>query len=190
MNIGVLAIQGAFAEHIATLERLNINSFEIRKKSDLNKPIDGLILPGGESTVISKLLENLDMMDTIKDYINGSLPVFGTCAGLIMLAKDIENSKTTNLATMDVSVVRNGYGKQINSFNTKSKFQDKLIDMHFIRAPYIKETGNSVKVLSVVDNKIVAIQQGNQLATSFHPELTEDTTVHKYFLDIIKNHQH
>lgn len=190
MNIGVLAIQGAFAEHTATLKQLNVNSFEIRKKRDLNKSIDGLILPGGESTVIGKLLENLDMMNTIKDYIKGGMPVFGTCAGLIMLAKDIENSQTTHLATMDISVVRNGYGKQINSFNTKSEFQDKLIDMPFIRAPYIKETGDSVKVLSVVDNKIVAVQQGNQLATSFHPELTEDTTVHKYFLDIINEQQH
>lgn len=187
MNIGVLAVQGAFAEHINILEKLNVNSFEIRNKNDLNKHFDGLILPGGESTVIGKLLVNLDMMDALRDYINRGMPVFGTCAGMILLAKKIENCDITHLATMDITVIRNAYGRQLGSFNTISEYKNGIrIKMPFIRAPYIKFIGNNVTVLSVVDGNIAAAQQENQLAVAFHPELTGQTVVHEHFLSIIK----
>lgn len=187
MTIGVLALQGAFIEHRKMLEKLNVTSFEIRKKEDLLKPFDGLIIPGGESTTIGKLLNDLDMMNTIRDYIDNGMPVFGTCAGLILLAKEIVNSDCKYLATMDISVQRNAYGRQLGSFNTESSFGDiDNLPMTFIRAPYITGVGEDVKVLSRVNGHIVAAQQGKQLVTSFHPELTGNTAVHQYFVNIIK----
>jgi 5'-phosphate synthase pdxT subunit len=139
MNIGVLALQGAFIEHINTLNKLNVESFEIRKKSDLNKPFDGLILPGGESTAIGKLLVDLDMLHTIKNYIIDGMPVFGTCAGMILLASKIDNNTEKHLGTMDITVIRNAYGRQLGSFNAFSKFGIyENIQMPFIRAPYRK----------------------------------------------------
>ncbi|MFZ2539871.1 MAG: pyridoxal 5'-phosphate synthase glutaminase subunit PdxT [Oscillospiraceae bacterium] len=188
MNIGVLAVQGAFAEHINIVEKLNCNGFEIRKKTDLNKHFDGLILPGGESTVMGKLLLDLDMMNTLRDYINCGMPVFGTCAGMILLAKKIENSEHSHLGTMDITVMRNAYGRQLGSFNTFSEYKNDIrIKMPFIRAPYIKSVGSSATILSVVDDKIVAARQDNQLAVAFHPELTDETVVHEHFLEIIAN---
>lgn len=186
MTIAILAFQGAFLEHRQMLERLNADSFEIRKKSDLNRPFDGLILPGGESTTMGKLLKDLDMMNPIRDLIQNGLPVFGTCAGMILLAKKIDNESVSHLATMDIIVVRNAYGRQLGSFNEVSEFDGKPIKMTFIRAPYIKSVESSVKILSVVDGKIVAAQQGNQLVTAFHPELTGDTTVHRHFMNMIQ----
>ncbi len=187
MNIGVLSLQGAFIEHRNILEALHINSIEIRKKSDLSKNLDGLILPGGESTAIGKLLIDFDMLNPIRNFIEDGLPVFGTCAGMILLAKHIENSSIKHFATMDISVVRNAYGRQLGSFQAISAFGDfDKISMTFIRAPYIKSVESNVKVLSTVNGNIVAAQQNNQLVTSFHPELTENTVVHEYFLDMIK----
>lgn len=190
MNIGVLAIQGDFAEHINMVEKLNVNSFEIRKKADLNKHFDGLILPGGESTVMGKFLVDLDMMNTLRDYIKGGMPVLGTCAGMILLAKEIENCDVPHLATMNITVMRNAYGRQLGSFNAISEYKNGiLIKMPFIRAPYIKSIGSNVKILSVIDGKIVAAQQENQLAVAFHPELTDETVVHKHFLEIVNNNK-
>ena len=186
MNIAILAFQGAFLEHRQMLEKLGADSFEMRKKSDLNRPFDGLILPGGESTTMGKLLVDLDMINPIRDLIKNGLPTFGTCAGMILLAKRIDNDPVSHLATMDITVVRNAYGRQLGSFNTVSDFDGKPIEMTFIRAPYIKSVENTVKVLSVVDNKIVAAQQGSQLVTAFHPELTDDITVHRHFLNMIQ----
>ncbi len=186
MNIAILAFQGAFLEHRQMLEKLGAESFKIRKKSDLNRSFDGLILPGGESTTMGKLLVDLDMMNPIRDLIQNGLPVFGTCAGMILLAKKIDNEPVSHLGTMDITVVRNAYGRQLGSFNTVSEFGGKPIKMTFIRAPYIKSIESSVKILSVVDHKIVAAQQGSQLVTAFHPELTNDTTVHQRFLNMIK----
>jgi 5'-phosphate synthase pdxT subunit len=190
MNIGVLAIQGAFEEHINIIEKLNNNSFEIRKKSDLKKHFDGLILPGGESSVMGKLLVDLDILNTLRDYIKSGMPVFGTCAGMILLAKKIENSDISHLSTMDITVIRNAYGRQLGSFNIISEYKNqKLIKMPFIRAPYIKSAGSNVEILSIVKGNIVAVQQDNQLAVSFHPELTKETVVHEHFLDIINNNK-
>ena len=188
MKIGVLALQGAFAEHRKMLKKLGIESFEIRKKSDLsnavdNNDIDGLIIPGGESTVIGKLLYDLDLFDDIKKLILEGLPVFGTCAGLILLAKEIENHSRTYLGAMDIKVRRNAYGRQLGSFFTESKFKGiGVIPMTFIRAPYILDVGESVEILSKVDGNIVAAREKNILVTSYHPELNTDLNVHKFFI--------
>ncbi len=185
MTVAILAFQGDFLEHRKMLENLGADSFEIRNKSDLNRPFDGLVLPGGESTTMGKLLIDLDMMNPIRDLIQNGLPVFGTCAGMILLAKKIDNEPVSHLATMDITVVRNAYGRQLGSFNAVSDFDGNSIEMTFIRAPYIKSVESKVKILSIVDGKIVAAQQGSQLATAFHPELTHDPTVHRHFLNMI-----
>ena len=192
MKIGVLALQGAFAEHRKMLKKLGIESFEIRKKSDLsnavnNNDIDGLIIPGGESTVIGKLLYDLDLFDDIKKLILEGLPVFGTCAGLILLAKEIENDSRTYLGAMDIKVRRNAYGRQLGSFFTESEFKGVgVIPMTFIRAPYISSVGKNVEILSEVDGNVVAAKENNILVTSYHPELNDDFKVHKFFVEMCK----
>ena len=192
MKIGVLALQGAFAEHRKMLKKLGIESFEIRKKSDLsnavnNNDIDGLIIPGGESTVIGKLLYDLDLFDDIKKLILEGLPVFGTCAGLILLAKEIENDSRTYLGAMDIKVRRNAYGRQLGSFFTESEFKGVgVIPMTFIRAPYISSVGKNVEVLSEVDGNVVAARENNILVTSYHPELNDNLKVHEFFVEMCK----
>ena len=192
MKIGVLALQGAFAEHRKMLEKLGIESFEIRKKSDLsnavnNNDIDGLIIPGGESTVIGKLLYDLDLFDDIKKLILEGLPVFGTCAGLILLAKEIENDSRTYLGVMDIKVRRNAYGRQLGSFFTESEFKGVgVIPMTFIRAPYISSVGKNVEILSEVNGNVVAAKENNILVTSYHPELNDNLKVHKFFAEMCK----
>ena len=192
MKIGVLALQGAFAEHRKMLKKLGIESFEIRKKSDLsnavnNNDIDGLIIPGGESTVIGKLLYDFDLFDDIKKLILEGLPVFGTCAGLILLAREIENDSRTYLGAMDIKVRRNAYGRQLGSFFTESEFKGiGVIPMTFIRAPYISSVGKNVEVLSEVDGNVVAARENNILVTSYHPELNDDLKVHKFFVEMCK----
>ena len=192
MKIGVLALQGAFAEHIKMLEKLGVESFEIRKKNDLdnavnNNGIDGLIIPGGESTVIGKLLYDLDLFDDIKKLILEGLPVFGTCAGLILLAKEIENDSRTYLGAMDIKVRRNAYGRQLGSFFTESEFKGVgVIPMTFIRAPYISSVGKNVEILSEVDGNVVAAKENNILVTSYHPELNDNLKVHEFFVEMCK----
>lgn len=187
MKIGVLAVQGAFIEHEKMLEKLGVETFEIRQKSDLGQNYDGIILPGGESTVMGKLLKDLDLFDTLKKEIENGLPVFGTCAGLILLAGTLTNDNKKHFGTLPVSVKRNAYGRQLGSFyeNMDVKGIGK-IPMTFIRAPYIEEVGENVDVLSVVDGNIVAVQYKNQLGVAFHPELTEDTRMHAYFLKMVE----
>lgn len=187
MKIGVLAVQGAFIEHEKMLEKLGVETFEIRRKSDLEQNYDGIILPGGESTVMGKLLKDLDLFDTLKKEIENGLPVFGTCAGLILLAGTLTNDDKKHFGTLPVSVKRNAYGRQLGSFyeNMDVKGIGK-IPMTFIRAPYIEEVGENVDVLSVVDGNIVAVQYKNQLGVAFHPELTEDTRMHAYFLKMVE----
>lgn len=187
MRIGILSLQGAFAEHGAILHRLGADFFEIRQKRDLDQPMDGLIIPGGESTVMGKLLKELDCFDEIRTRIQNGLPVFGTCAGLILLAKEAEGG-TVQLGTMDIAARRNAYGRQLGSFSTNAEMKGLgEIPMVFIRAPYITAVSGDTEVLAVVDGKMVAAREGNQLVTAFHPELTEDTRVHAYFLKIVEN---
>lgn len=186
MQIGVLALQGAFIEHEQMLERLGVSSFEIRQKRDLKNPFDGLIIPGGESTVQGKLLRELGLFWPLKERINGGLPVFGTCAGLLLLAKEIENDDRRHFAVMDVTAVRNAYGRQLGSFYTEEEFKGiGRIPMTFIRAPYIESVRGNAEVLACADGKIVAAREGNLLVTAFHPELNDDLSVHRYFTDMV-----
>ena len=185
MTVAILALQGAFAEHGQMLDKLGADHFEIRQKKDLEKEFDALILPGGESTVMGKLLHDLDLYESIRDKILAGMPVFGTCAGLILLAKDIEE-EATHLATMDIRVKRNAYGRQLGSFYTEDEFRGiGEIPMTFIRATYIAEVFGEAEVLARVDGKFVAARQNNQLVTAFHPELSDDLKVHQYFLNMI-----
>ncbi|MDD4369693.1 MAG: pyridoxal 5'-phosphate synthase glutaminase subunit PdxT [Anaerostipes sp.] len=185
MKIGILALQGAFEEHGRMLDQLGVEHFEIRKKDDLKQEFHGIILPGGESTVMGKLLLELDLFEDIQTKINNGLPVLGTCAGLILLAKQVKEGNP-HLATMDINVQRNAYGRQLGSFNTQGMF-DHLgtVPMTFIRAPYIESVSGSTKVLATVDEHIVAARQENQCVVAFHPELTQDTRVHEYFLRMV-----
>lgn len=186
MKIGVLALQGAFIEHIRHLQKIGVDSIEIRQLSDF-KGLDGIILPGGESTVMGKLLHDLQLFHPIRQAILDGMPVFGTCAGLILLANKLENDYRQHLATMHITVRRNAYGRQLGSFTTTAELKGiGNIPMVFIRAPFIASVDEKVEVLATVDNHIVAAKQGNQLVTSFHPELTADTSTHRYFISMCK----
>ena len=188
MRIGVLALEGAFEEHIKMLNALGVETFEIRQLKDLIEIPDGLIIPGGESTVMSKLLDELNIREKILEYADKGMAVFGTCAGLILLCKNTGDPRCKGLGLLDCTAKRNAYGRQLGSFETIGKF-DSIgeIPMVFIRAPYINEANKNVKILSTIDNKIVGVRQNRILATAFHPELTADLSVHKYFIDMIKN---
>ena len=165
--IGVLALQGAFIEHEKVLERLGVPCRELRQARDLEEPYDGLILPGGESTVQGKLLKELDLFSPLCEKIAAGLPVFSTCAGLLLLAKRIENDARTYFATMDITAVRNAYGRQLGSFYTEQNFRGiGKIPMSFIRAPYIKSVQGQAEILAEADGKIVAVRQGRQLVTA------------------------
>lgn len=181
MRIAVLALQGAFAEHEQMLHRLGIETFEVRQMSDWLQPKDGLIIPGGESTTQSKLLHDLGLFEPIRQSVLDGLPVFGTCAGLILLSP-------MHLGTMDISVRRNAYGRQLGSFHTHAPVKGIAGDvpMTFIRAPYIdKVLSADVEVLAEVDGHIVAARQGRQLVTAFHPELDDDVRMHQYFVSFL-----
>lgn len=186
-QIGVLAVQGAFAEHAAMLEALGAHTFLIRQAADLDRPMDALVLPGGESTVQGKLLHELGLFDTLRERISKGLPTFGTCAGMILLAKRLYDDDTVHFGLMDIEVRRNAYGRQLGSFITRERFADLgEIPMTFIRAPYIEAVGPKAEPLATVDGHIVAAREGNMLAISFHPEVTEDTSVHQYFLRMVE----
>ena len=188
MRVGVLAVQGAFAEHAAVLDKLGVSHFGIRQKRDLDQPMNGLIIPGGESTVMSKLLDDLGMRSKVLEYATDGVPVFGTCAGLILMSKETGDPRCTGLGLIDCTAKRNAYGRQLGSFHTDSEFKGiGTVPMTFIRAPYISSVGESVDVLAEVDSKIVAARQGNQLATAFHPELDNDLRIHEYFVNMINN---
>ncbi|SJZ68824.1 pyridoxal phosphate synthase yaaE subunit [Pilibacter termitis] len=186
--IGILALQGAFEEHGKCFSRLGEKTKEIRQKKDFSD-VTALVIPGGESTVISKLLQELDLYEVIRQAINDGMCVFGTCAGMILLGSSIEqhenNSKVVPFSAIEMTVSRNAYGRQLSSFQTRGTFSGEDCEMVFIRGPIAKTVADDVEILSVVDENIVAVRQGNCLATAFHPELTNDLTVHQYFLDMI-----
>lgn len=185
-KIGVLAVQGAFAEHRQILEKLGAETFEIRQLRDLEQHFDGLVLPGGESTVQGKLLHDLGLFEPLKNLIEKGLPTFGTCAGLILLANKLSNDSHTYFGTLPATVERNAYGRQLGSFYVEENFEGiGKIPMTFIRAPLIQKVAEGVQVLATVNDQIVAIRYKNQLAISFHPELNEDLRVHKYFLEML-----
>jgi pyridoxal 5''-phosphate synthase, glutaminase subunit Pdx2 len=185
-QIGILAIQGAFVEHQRMLESLDAKCFEIRKPDDLCKKMDGLILPGGESTVMGKLLRELNLFEPIKEMILNGLPVMGTCAGSILLAKNAIEGEI-HFSTFPITIRRNAYGRQLSSFETRSEFDgNRDTPMIFIRAPAIIDMENNVEVLAYVDDVPVAVRYKNQMAISFHPELSDDITVHSYFLNMVR----
>ena len=188
MKIGILALQGAFAEHEKVLDQLGVESVEIRNLDDFQQDqsdLSGLILPGGESTTMGKLLRDQDMLIPIREEILSGLPVFGTCAGLILLAKEIISQKESHLGTMDMVVERNAYGRQLGSFYTEAECKGVgKIPMTFIRGPIISSVGEGAEILATVDNQIVAAQEKNMLVTSFHPELTDDVRLHQYFINM------
>ena len=190
MKIGILALQGGFAEHAKVLDRLGVESVEIRNLDDFKQyqsDLSGLILPGGESTTMGKLLRDQDMLLPIRGAILSGLPVFGTCAGLILLAKEITSQDENHLGTMDMVVERNAYGRQLGSFYTEAECKGVgQIPMTFIRGPIISSVGEDVDVLAIVNDQIVAAQEKNMLVTSFHPELTDDVRLHQYFIEMCK----
>ena len=190
MKIGILALQGAFAEHERVLERLGVENVELRNLEDFQKyqkELSGLILPGGESTTMGKLLRDQDMLLPIREAILSGLPVFGTCAGLILLAKEITSQDESHLGTMDMVIERNAYGRQLGSFYTEAECKGVgKIPMTFIRGPIISSVGEDVEILAIVDNQIVAAQEKNMLVTSFHPELNDDVRLHQYFINMCK----
>lgn len=184
MRIGVLALQGGFAEHLAALRKLGADGFEIRQKADLDGNLDGIVIPGGESTVIGRLLHDTGLFQPITALIDAGLPVFGTCAGMILLAEKIDNDPIVHFGAIDITVRRNAYGRQLGSFYETGHFSGiGDIPMTFIRAPYIVSSGDGVTILATVDHLAVAAECQNILVTAFHPELTGDLRVHRYFLE-------
>lgn len=191
MPIGVLALQGDFREHIATLNSLEQDSIEVRTLEQLEE-CSGLIIPGGESTVIQKLAVAYDLYEPIKKKIQEGFPVFGTCAGLIMLANRILDGidGQFGFGGLDVAVRRNAFGNQLDSFETDLKFAGIGTSVHaaFIRAPIVEEVGAGVDVLAKLDDgRVVAVRQGNLLGISFHPEVTGENRIHKVFIDIVNS---
>ena len=176
MKIGILALQGAFEEHRQVLERLGAETIYIRNLNDWQQQFDGLVLPGGESTAMMRVMKDEALLEPIQKAIKGGLPVFGTCAGMILLDDQ-------HLGCMDVTVKRNAYGRQLGSFRADHDVKGVgSVPMVFIRAPYIERCGDGVEVLSTLDGHVVAAKEKNMLACSFHPELTEDARMHEYWL--------
>jgi len=187
VRIGVLALQGAVAEHIRCIEACGAEGVAIKRAHQLDE-IDGLIIPGGESTTIGKLMKEYDFIDAIRAFSAARKPIFGTCAGLIVIAQRITGQDWAHLGLMDITVSRNAFGRQRESFETDLDVKgiEGKVRAVFIRAPLITETGPDVDILSAYNGQVVAARQGHLLATSFHPELTDDTRLHAYFLDMIQ----
>ena len=191
MRIGVLASQGAFAEHIAMLRQLEVEALPIRLLQEL-KGLDGLVIPGGESTSISKLMRDYDLMNEVRNLARNGLPVLGTCAGMILLASEIADSDIEPLRIMDIAVRRNAFGRQRDSFEAELSIPvlgEKSFLGIFIRAPIIVRANKEVEILAKLGGTSVAVRQGKLLASAFHPELTDDLRFHQYFLDIVAGHR-
>jgi len=188
MKIGVLALQGAFIEHALVLDRLGVEATQVRKPDEL-KGLDGLIIPGGESTTMLNLANNYGLIEPLRKLGLDGLPMMGTCAGMILLAKTVTNSDIKTLGLMDIKGRRNAFGRQPDSFETDLDIKalgDKPFHSVFIRAPLIEEASSNVEILSKLDNgSIVAVRQDNMLGISFHPELTDDSRMHEYFVKIV-----
>ncbi len=191
MNIAILALQGAFAEHQQMLSRLGVETTLIRNLNDWNAYLSdtednskkAIIIPGGESTAMLRIMNDEDLLLPIREAITSGMPVFGTCAGMILLAKNVEGEDRQRLATMDITVKRNAYGRQLGSFYAEHNFEGiGTVPMTFIRAPYISEAANGVSILSTLDGNIIAARQEKQLVCSFHPELNDDIRIHEYFV--------
>ena len=187
-TVAVLAVQGAFIEHERRFERLGCRCIELRQARDLERPFDRLVLPGGESTVQAKLLRELGMLEALRECIEAGMPVLGTCAGLILLAKRVEGVgvfESNGFGTLPVTVRRNAYGRQLGSFHASARFAGiKRVPMTFIRAPLVAEVGEGVEVLARVEGDIVAVRYENQLGVAFHPELDCDDQVLQMFLEM------
>jgi len=186
-RVGVLALQGAFIEHIAMLQKLGVQAWPVRLPSDL-EGAEGLIIPGGESTVMSKLMVEYHLLEPLERLARGGLPIFGTCAGMILLAKDAIGLDLPSIGIMNIEVRRNAFGRQLDSFETELSVPalgDKPFPAIFIRAPWIEQVGPEVKVLACLpDGRAVAARQENLLVSAFHPELTDDLRLHAYFLGL------
>jgi 5'-phosphate synthase pdxT subunit len=187
VKIGVLALQGAVAEHIRAIEKAGAEGVVVKRTEQLDE-LQGMIIPGGESTTIGKLMRTYNFIDAMKSFYKQGKPIFGTCAGLIVIAKRIAGQEDAHLELMDITVARNAFGRQRESFETDLPVKgiDERVRAVFIRAPLIQEVGQDVEVLATYNDQIVAAQQGNLLAASFHPELTDDYRMHAYFLDMVK----
>jgi 5'-phosphate synthase pdxT subunit len=188
MKIGILAIQGDFAAHKRALAKLGVDAIEVRRAAQLQQ-VDGLIMPGGESTTMLKFIEEENLADPIKQFARAGKPVFGTCAGAILLAREVHNPGQKSLALIDISVERNAYGRQVDSFisSVDSLFEGGLLEAVFIRAPRILSVGANVEVIAKLDDEPVLVKEGKILAATFHPELTQDPRAHQFFVEMVTN---
>ncbi len=188
MKIGILAVQGDFEAHAKVLERLGVDYRLVKRPEELGE-LDGLILPGGESTTMLKFLEEEGLADAIKNFAKKGKALFGTCAGAILLAKKVTHPEQPALDLMDITVARNAYGRQISSAVQEGEcdLKKEPVEMVFIRAPIIEQVGDGVEVHGQFQGKPVFVQQGRLMVTTFHPELTNDTTIHEYFLNLARN---
>jgi 5'-phosphate synthase pdxT subunit len=191
-QIGVLALQGDFAEHISIFQRLGIEAREVRHPQEL-AGLDGLVIPGGESTTIARLISEFDLLEPLRERAQNGFPVWGTCAGMIILAQRASELESPTLAALAIAVRRNAFGRQVDSFEADlivPALGQQPFHAVFIRAPIVEEVGDGVEVLSKLENgKAVAVRQANVLATAFHPELTQDDRFHRYFIDMVRAHK-
>lgn len=187
VKVGVLALQGAVREHVNAVEACGAEAVVIKHKEELTE-VDGLILPGGESTTMRRLIDKYDFMDSLKDFARQGKPMFGTCAGLILLAKNLVGYEAPHIGVMDITVERNSFGRQRESFEAELMIKGVADNFPavFIRAPHIVEAGEEVEILSKHEGRIVAAREGQFLGCSFHPELTDDSRLTNYFVEMVK----
>jgi 5'-phosphate synthase pdxT subunit len=185
--IGVLAIQGDFAAHARALRRIGVDAIEVRRSNDLDAT-DGLIVPGGESTTMLKFIEEENLAESLTDFARQGKPIFGTCAGAILLAREVYNPPQASIGLIDIGVERNGYGRQVDSFiaEVETAIEGGPLEAVFIRAPRIRGAGPNVEVVASLNDEPVLVREGNILAATFHPELTEDTRVHSLFVEMVR----
>ena len=183
-KIGILALQGAFLEHEEAVRRCGAQAVQVRTAQELTQ-VDGLIIPGGESTTIGKLLRKFELDVRIRKSSDAGLPIWGTCAGMILLAKEIAGIEQPHLGLMDIRVIRNAFGRQVDSFETEVEVKGLGTSRGvFIRAPYVEKVWGKAQTLATLADRIVMVQQDNLLATAFHPELTQDLSIHQYFIEM------